>query len=114
MPDESDFKDYKSIEEFGKTMEGSKYFHDLYLKAVNHPVRREILTRLSGNEGLSKKILIDHLLERKLIKDESMLKYNIDYLIKALCIQIKRDVNTGEEIYYITQEGKVIDYLDKS
>lgn len=113
MPDESDFKDYKSIEEFGKTMEGTKYFHDLYLKAVNHPVRREILTLLSGTDGLSKKILIDRLLERKLISDENMFKYNTDYLIKALCIEIKRDENTGEDIYYITQEGKVIDYLDK-
>jgi len=113
MPDESDFKDYKSIEEFGKTVEGSKYFHDLYLKAVNHPVRREILTLLSSNDGLSKKIIIDHLLERKLISDENMFKYNTDYLIKALCIEIKRDENSGEDIYYITQEGKVIDYLDK-
>ena len=113
MPDESDFKDYKSIEEFGKTVEGSKYYHDLYLKAVNHPVRREILTLLSRNDCLSKKILIDHLLERKLIKDENMFKYNTDYLIKALCIEIKRDENSGEGIYCITQEGKVIDYLDK-
>jgi len=113
MPDESDFKDYKSIEEFGKTMEGSKYFHDLYLKAVNHPVRREILTMLSSNDGLSKKIIINHLLERGFIKDETILKYNIDYLIKALCIQIKRDEDSGEDFYYITQEGKIIDYLDK-
>ena len=113
MPDESDFKDYKSIEEFGKTVEGSKYFHDLYLKAVNHPVRREILTLLSGNDGLSKKTLVDHLLEKKLISDENMFKYNSDYLIKALCIEIKRDENTSEDVYYITQEGKVIDYLGK-
>ena len=113
MPDESDFKDYKSIEEFGKSMEGSKYYHDLYLKAVNHPVRREILTLLSGKDGLSKKFLVDHLLEKKLIRDESMFKYNIDYLVKALCIEIKLDENTSEDYYYITQEGKVIDYLDK-
>ena len=113
MPNESDFKDYKSIEEFGKTMEGSKYFHDLYLKAVNHPVRREILTLLSENDGLTKKILVDHLLERKLISDENMFKYNTDYLIKALCIEIKRDENSAEDIYFITQEGKVIDYMDK-
>jgi len=113
MPDESDFKDYKSIEEFGKTMEGSKYFHDLYLKAVNHPVRREILTLLSGNDGLSKEILVNHLLEKKLISDENMFKYNADYLIKALCIEIKRDESSGEDVYFITQEGKVIDYLDK-
>jgi hypothetical protein len=113
MPDESDFKDFKSIEEFEKTVEGSKYFHDLYLKAVNHPVRREILTLLSRNDGLTKKILIDQLLERGLISDENTFKYNIDYLIKALCIQLKRDEDSGENLYYITQEGKVIDYLNK-
>ena len=113
MPDESDFKDFKSIEEFEKTVEGNKYFHDLYLKAVNHPVRREILILLSGNDGLSKKILVDHLLEKKLISDENMFKYNVDYLIKALCIEIKQDEKTGEDLYFITQEGKVIDHLVK-
>lgn len=111
MPDESDFKDYKSIEEFGRTLEGSKYFHDLYLKAVNHPVRREILTLLSGKDGLSKENLVEKLLDRKLIKDEDAFKYHIDYLIKALCIELKRDEKSSEEFYYITQEGKVIDYL---
>ena len=113
MPDESDYKDYKSIEEFGKTMEGSKYFHDLYLKAVNHPVRREILILLSKNDGSSQNYLIGHLFEKGLIKDEKMFKYNIDYLVKALCIEIKKDDKTGEDLLFITQEGKVIDYLDK-
>jgi len=47
MPNEFDFKNYKSIEEYGKTMEGTKYLHSLYLKAVNHPIRREILSIVS-------------------------------------------------------------------
>ena len=113
MPDESDYKDYKSIEEYGKTMEGSKYFHDLYLKAVNHPVRREILTILSEKEELSKSFLINHLLEKKLIQDENMFQYNIEYLTKALCVEKKKDIDVNEEVYVITQGGKVIDYLDK-
>ena len=46
MPDEFDFKNYKSMKDYGKSLEGSKYLHDLYLKAVNHPVRREILEML--------------------------------------------------------------------
>ena len=112
MPDESDFKDYTSIEDYGKTLEGSKYFHDLYLKAVNHPVRREILTLLSVKGEISRDFLKEHLLEKELIQDENMFQYNIDYLIKALCIEQKeeKDLNIT---YTITQGGKVIDYLDK-
>jgi DNA-binding transcriptional ArsR family regulator len=94
-------------------MEGSKYFHDLYLKAVNHPVRREILTVLSEKEELSRSFLIKHLLEKKLIQDENMFQYNIEYLIKALCVELKKPIERNEKVYVITQGGKVIDYLDK-
>ncbi|MHA1671257.1 MAG: hypothetical protein ACTSV5_11880 [Promethearchaeota archaeon] len=90
-------------------MKGYKYYHNLYLKAINHPVRREILNLLSKNEECSKEFL----LEKELIRDENMFKFNIDYLIKALCIEIKRDEKLGENFYYITQEGKVINYFDK-
>ena len=110
MPDESDFKDYKTIDEYGKTLEGSKYFHDLYLKAVNHPVRREILTVLSKKEELRKELLMEHLLKKNLIQDDGMFQYNIDYLIKALCIEQKEISN--KIFYAITQGGKVIEYLD--
>ncbi|MFX1393421.1 MAG: hypothetical protein ACFFAH_07590 [Promethearchaeota archaeon] len=109
MPDEFDFKNYKSLDEFGKTVEGIRYLHDLYLKAVNHPVRREILNIINKEGKIAKKKLVETLLKNNLINDEFSFNYNIDFLIKAFCInRIQKD----DEIFYeITQSGKVVDYL---
>lgn len=109
MPNEFDFKNYKSIEDYGKTMEGTKYLHDLYLKAVNHPVRRKILTIVNNAKKISKEELFSILLDENIINDEFSLNYNIDYLIKAFCIE---KIEEKSKIYYeITQSGRVIDYL---
>jgi DNA-binding transcriptional ArsR family regulator len=111
MPNEFDFKNYKSMEEFSQTMEGTKYLHDLYLKAVNHPVRREILEIVNKAKKISKKELLKVLIEKNLIKEENQLVYNVDYLLKAFCITSNKDEN-GEIFYEITQSGKVIEYLE--
>jgi len=111
MPDEFDFHKYKSMEEYSKTMEGSKYLHDLYLKAVNHPVRREILEIVNKTKKISKKELLTKLIDSNLIKDENQLIYNIDYLLKAFCINSIEDEN-GETFYEITQSGKVVEYFE--
>ncbi|MHA1885531.1 MAG: hypothetical protein ACW96S_10795 [Promethearchaeota archaeon] len=92
MPDEFEFKDYKSMEDYGKTVEGTKYLHSLYLKAVNHPIRREILNIVNEKKN-----------------DEAALNYNMDYLIKAFCVQKTKAEN--EEYYEITQSGRVVEYL---
>jgi DNA-binding transcriptional ArsR family regulator len=111
MPDESDFRNYKTMEEFSKTVEGVKYLHDLYLKAVNHPIRREILEILSERKMIAREELFQKLLEDNIISDESMFNYNIDFLIKAFCLN---QIEKVDSIYYeITQSGKVVDYLDK-
>ena len=67
MPDEFDYKNYKSIEDFGKTLEGSKYYHDLYLKAVNHPMRREILKIINSSNEISEKELFSLLMKHKIL-----------------------------------------------
>lgn len=109
MPDEFEFKNYKSIEEYGKTLEGTKYLHILYLRAVNHPVRKKILTIINDAKKISKEKLLRILLDNSVITDEFSLNYNIDYLIKAFCIEKTEENN---KIYYqITQSGKVVDYL---
>ena len=112
MPDEFDFKNYKSMEEYSRTMEGTKYLHDLYLKAVNHPVRREILEIVNKAKKISKKELLKVLIEKKLIKEENQLVYNIDYLLKAFCINSIKNDERDEIFYEITQSGKVIEYLE--
>ena len=110
MPDEFDFKSYKNLEEFSKTVEGTRYLHDLYLKAVNHPVRRKILTIINKEVRISKKKLLETLLNNNIINNEFAFNYNIDFLIKAFCInRIEKD---NEIFYEITQSGKVIDYLE--
>ncbi len=112
MPNEFDFKKYTTIEEFIKTLEGTKYLHDLYLKAVNHPIRREILVIVNNVKKVSKKELLKILLEKKIVDDEPSFLYHIDYLIKALCLIV---VNESDEIFYeITQSGKVIEFIRDS
>jgi hypothetical protein len=111
MPDESDFKNFKTMGEFGKTVEGSRYLHDLYLKAVNHPIRREILEIINKVELVSKEDLIKILIDKDVVQDKSVFKYNIDYLIKALCIESVIDEKNKEIFYKITQSGKVIEYF---
>jgi len=112
MPDEFDFHKYKSMDEYSKTMEGSKYLHDLYLKAVNHPVRREILEIVNKTKKISKSELLKKLLDSNAIKEENQLVYNVDYLLKAFCINSIKDEENGEIFYEITQSGKVIEYLE--
>ncbi len=112
MPNEFDFHKYKSMEEYSKTMEGSKYLHDLYLRAVNHPVRKEILILVNKFKKIPKKELLKVLIEKNLIKEENQLIYNVDYLIKAFCIISIKDDESDEIFYEITQSGKVIKYLE--
>ena len=109
MPDEFDFKNYESMEEYGKTVEGTKYLHSLYLKAVNHPIRREILIIVNKAKRISKNNLLKILKGRDLVNDEALLDYNLDYLLKAFCV--KKIVEENEIYYDITQSGKVVDYL---
>ncbi|MFX1398837.1 MAG: hypothetical protein ACFFAS_17540 [Promethearchaeota archaeon] len=109
MSDEFEFRNYNTIEEFGKTIEGSKYFHDLYLKAVNHPIRRKILEIINKQNKISYRVLVKKLIEMKIIKDDYSVDYNINFLVKALCLNIVNE--NGEILYQITQGGKVIEYL---
>ncbi|MFW9999346.1 MAG: hypothetical protein ACFE9Q_07985 [Candidatus Hodarchaeota archaeon] len=111
MPNEFDFKNYKTMEDFGKTVEGTRYLHDLYLKAVNHPIRREILNIVNESKRVSKSDLIKKLAVNNIIDDEYVFNYNMDFLIKAFCIQPITDEKTKEIYYEITQSGKVIEYL---
>jgi len=111
MPNEFDFKNYKTMEDFSKSVEGNKYLHDLYLKAVNHPIRREILNIVNNYERISKSDLVKKLSEDNIVNDQFVFNYNMDYLIKAFCIQSIKVENTDEIYYEITQSGKVVNYL---
>jgi DNA-binding transcriptional ArsR family regulator len=112
MPEEFDndnCSEFKNIEDYNKTLEGTKYFHSLYLKAVNHPIRREILEIIHRSSRISESELFEQLKEKGLLDNPTTFRYNIDFLLKALCI----DRTQENEVYWyqITQAGKVIEYL---
>lgn len=113
MPDEHDFKDCKSIEEYSKTLEGSKYYHSLYMKAVSHPIRKRILQIIYSQKAINYPKLLSILTKEGIISKEEILKYNLDYLIKALCIKEIIDNDSGEKYFMITQSGEVVGYLDR-
>lgn len=109
MSDEFHINDNKTLDDYLKTVEGSRYFHGLYLKAVNHPVRKEILIKINKLGTISKNSLFNYLVEMKLIDNMENFIYNIDFLIKALCI---KEIRKKEQLFYeITQAGRVVEYL---
>ena len=112
MPDEFDNDDYlefKTIEDYNKTLEGAKYYHSLYLKAVNHPIRREILEIVQHADQILESELFKKLKSNGSLEDITTFRYNMDFLLKALCIE---KIEENNDCYYrITQAGKVIDYL---
>ena len=111
MVDESDFKDYKSLDEYMKTLEGSKYYHDLLKRAIGHPIRREILKIVNDSKRISNQDLFLKLKSEKVLDDESILNYNLDYLIKALCINVIKEEISNQIFYEITQSGQVVDWI---
>jgi hypothetical protein len=115
MPDEFEFKKYKKFEEFEESIEGYRYYHDVYLKAINHPIRREILKAIleENNKKITEEGLYEVLKNKGIIKKREVLKYNLDYLKKAFCVEIIKDENSNKQYYQITQSGKIIEYLNK-
>ena len=89
---------------------GREVDHGLYLKAVNHPVRRVILEIINKAKKISHDNLLNTLLEKETIKEEFALNYNIDYLLKAFCV--KKIEENAEIFYEITQLGNVVEYYE--
>ncbi|MHA1804141.1 MAG: hypothetical protein ACTSU4_06345 [Promethearchaeota archaeon] len=109
MSDEFEFRNYENIEEYLKTVEGSRYYHGLYLKAVNHPIRRKMLEKVNREKSILKGDLYAYMKQNGIEIDENTFQYNLDFLVKALCIKEK---NENDEVKYeITQAGKIIEYL---
>jgi len=71
---------------------------------VNSPLRRKILSAL--NEG---KATIEEL-KSKTGLDETTLKWHLDVLESGFCIE--KEKRQGTLIYKLTQEGKVVNYIE--
>lgn len=86
-----------------RSIEENRLYHSRYLRAINSPIRREILRFLQ--EGCS--TVEDLHLKTGLSK--SKLKWHLDILEYGSCVQ--RHMKQGQLVYKLTQEGQVIDYL---
>jgi DNA-binding transcriptional ArsR family regulator len=112
MPDDYEFRKHKKFEDYEESLEANRYIHDAYLKAINHPVRRKILKLiLQAEDPLSEDEIFRELKEQDLITERENLTYNLDYLLKAFCIE---KIEQEEQITYtLTQSGKIIEYLKR-
>jgi DNA-binding transcriptional ArsR family regulator len=84
------------------SLEETKERHRRYLRAINSPTRRRILMILKEGDSTIK--------ELDLGLDEKTLRWHLDILEYGFCVT--KD-ERGDGIYYkITEEGRVIDYLE--
>ena len=82
----------------------TKLFHERYLGAVNSPLRRKILCALvEGNATIEE-------LEAKTGLDEITLKWHLSVLESGFCIE--KENKQENLIYKLTQEGKVVEYIE--
>jgi DNA-binding transcriptional ArsR family regulator len=95
-------KDSKTI---GESMEETKEYHVRYLRAVNNPLRREILRAMKGGD-----CTLEVLGERTGLEAKA-LEWHLDILEHGFCVE--KEERGGEVVYVLTQEGMVVDYVDK-
>jgi len=93
-------KDSKTI---GKSIEETRKYHLLYLRAINNPLRRRILRAIK--DGC--RTIED--LRSSTGLDTDSLKWHLSVLEHGFCVE--KDIRDDKMIYKITQEGKAIDYL---
>ena len=87
------------------SIEGTRQYHRRYLIAINSPLRRQIL-RVLKNGSTN----IDQLQEATKL-NEGTLEWHLSILEYGFCIE--KECRQGNLTYKLTQEGKVVDYLDK-
>ncbi|UCG36785.1 MAG: helix-turn-helix domain-containing protein [Candidatus Bathyarchaeota archaeon] len=86
------------------TIEETREYHTRYLRAVNNPLRRRILRALREN-GATVEDLQD-----ELGMDPHFLRWHLDILERGLCIE--KTVKGRKTAYRLTQEGRVVDWLE--
>ena len=87
-----------------KSIEENRLYHTRYLRAINSPLRREILRAL--NEGCA---TIEDLQSSTGLDNET-LKWHLSVLEHGFCVE--KDIKKGKLVYRLTKEGRVVDYLE--
>lgn len=88
------------------SIEETRLFHSRYLRAINSPLRRKILRMLDESP-----LTIENL-QIKLNLNGFKLKWHLDILEHGFCIE--KHSEKGKLVYLITQEGKVVNFLDET
>ncbi len=95
-------RDSKTI---GRSMEETKEYHIRYLRAINNPLRRKILRALKDGKAEVGD------LASALGLDERTLRWHMDVLAYGFCVE--KEEKDGVTLYNITDEGRVVDFVDK-
>ena len=93
----------KKSNTIGKSTKETRRYHTRYLRAINSPLRREILRALK--EGC--KTIEDLVLSTAL--DNDTLKWHLSILERGFCVE--KSTIKGKLVYKLTKEGRVVDYL---
>jgi len=90
----------------GKSIEETRRYHLLYLRAVSNPLRRRMLRAIRDGCGT-----IEDLRSATGLNTDAV-KWHLSVLEHGFCVE--KNVEDGKIFYKLTQEGRVIDYLDQS
>jgi DNA-binding transcriptional ArsR family regulator len=95
-------RDSKTI---GRSIAETRERHVRYLRAVNNPLRRKILNAIKeGHRTIEE-------LKSNLGLDETTLDWHMKVLEHGFCVE--KEEQNGETVYELTEEGEVIDFMDK-
>jgi len=94
----------KGSKTIGRSIEETRQYHTRYLRAINSPLRREILRALKKGCGTIED------LQSSTGLDNDTLKWHLSVLEHGFCIE--KDIKQGKPVYTLTQEGRVVDYLE--
>lgn len=83
-------------------MEETKERHRRYLRAINNPVRREILRSMEKGNITIIEISQDTNIEPK------TLEWHMSILVDGFCVE-----KISDEKYVVTKEAGVVEFLDK-
>lgn len=83
------------------TMEDTRDRHRRYMRAIQHPIRRDILRAMERGASTMDDFV------RELGEEPKVLDWHLKSLEHGFCIEREGDKFT------LTQEGRIVDYLDR-
>jgi len=72
--------------------------------AINNPLRRKILRALKESDATAED------LESRTRLDKETLEWHLSVLEHGFCVE--KDNKQGKVIYKLTQEGRIVDYIE--